>query len=76
MDSIESLRLKVSQLEEDLEDTQENLYKAAECGNTLLGTNQLLNDKLEAREKEYAARLEVSWSIWHGHRDGRVGEDA
>lgn len=54
----ESLQLSVTQLQEELEETKNNLFKAAECGNTLLGTNQLLNDKLEAREKEYAEQLE------------------
>lgn len=57
----ESLQLSVTQLQEELEETKNNLFKAAECGNTLLGTNQLLNDKLEAREKEYAEQLEVSY---------------
>ena len=57
--SVDSLKLRVSQLEEELENTRNNLYKAAECGNTLLSTNQLLNDKLETLEKEHAEKLEV-----------------
>ena len=66
----ESLQWRISQLEEELEEAQKNLHKAAECGNTLLGTNQLLNDKLEAREKEYAEQLEVSWLSGWGEGKG------
>ena len=51
------------QLREELEDTRIKLQKAAECGNSLLSTNQLLNDKLEAREKEYAKHLEVRYLL-------------
>ncbi len=58
-ESVKSLQLRVSQLEEELEDKLGKLYKAAEFGNTLLSTNQLLNDKLEAREKEHSVLLEV-----------------
>jgi len=64
-ESRESLLLKVSQLKEELEETRNNLFKAAECGNTLLGTNQLLNDKLESREKEHAEQIEVSMYYQH-----------
>ena len=61
---MESLQLRVAQLQEELEEAQNNLYRAAECGNTLLSTNQLLNDKLEAREKEYAEQIEVFLMLW------------
>ena len=57
---IKSLQLKVTQLEEELEEAHSNLIKAAECGKTLLSANQSLSDKVEAREKEYAQQLEVS----------------
>lgn len=60
MSNVEDLKLRLSQLEEELEDTRNNLYRAAECGNTLLNTNQLLNERLEAREKEYSEQLEVN----------------
>lgn len=59
---------RVAQLQEELEETQAKLYKAAECGNTLLGTNQLLNDKIESREKEYAEQLEVSPMLSPQHK--------
>ena len=61
---METLQLRVAQLQEELEEAQNNLYRAAECGNTLLSTNQLLNDKLEAREKEYAEQIEVLLMLW------------
>lgn len=57
--SIESLQLRVSELEWALQEKKTNLYRAAECGNSLLSTNQLLNDKLEAREKEHSEQIEV-----------------
>lgn len=60
MVSIESLQLRVSQLEEELEETRGNVFQAAECGKTLLASNQMLTDKLEKREKEYVQQLEVS----------------
>lgn len=64
MVSIESLQLRVSQLEDELEERTANLYKAAECGNSLLSTNQLLNDKLEAWEEEHSKELEVKCSSY------------
>ena len=60
MESQAGLELRVSQLEEQLEEKTSNLHKAVECGNSLLSTNQLLNDKFEAREKECSERLEVN----------------
>lgn len=59
MVSIAGLQLKVSQLEEELEETCSNALQAAECGKALLDSNQMLTDKLENREKEYAQQLEV-----------------
>ena len=59
MDTVERLQLRVSQLEEELEGTCDNLFRAAECGKTLLASNQMLSDKLEKREKEFAEQLEV-----------------
>lgn len=58
-DSVE-LESRISQLEEELEETRNNLFKAAECGNSLLSTNQLLNEKLETLEKEHVEQLEVN----------------
>ncbi len=48
--------------QERIEKLENDLYKAAECGSALLSTNQLLNDKLENREREYAEQLEVSFA--------------
>jgi len=59
MSSTESLRLRIAELEDELEEKTENLCKAAEFGKSLLSTNQLLNDKLDARESEYCKQLEV-----------------
>lgn len=59
MVSVTSLQQKVSQLEEELEETRSNVFQAAECGKTLLASNQMLTEKLEKREKEYAQQLEV-----------------
>ena len=57
--SAETLLLRLSELEDELQVKKEDLYKAAKCGNSLLSTNQLLNDKLESREKEYSEQIEV-----------------
>ena len=58
--STDSLQQRVSELEDELEEKTENLRKAAEFGKTLLSTNQLLNDKLEAGEAEHSKQLEVT----------------
>ena len=60
MSSSESLRLRIVELENELEEKTENLCKAAEFGKSLLSTNQLLNDKLDTQETEYSKQLEVS----------------
>ena len=73
----DSLRLRVYDLENELEEKTENLFKAAEFGKSLLGTNQLLNDKLDATESEYSKQLEVTakyecmvtrvWPLFHAY---------
>ncbi len=57
--SLENLQQRICELEDELEEKTENLCKAAEFGKSLLSTNQLLNDKLDARETEYSKQLEV-----------------
>jgi metal-dependent amidase/aminoacylase/carboxypeptidase family protein len=58
---LESLELEVLQLQEKLEEASEKLHKAGELGNALLATNQQLNEDLEARGRECAEQLEVSY---------------
>ena len=59
MDSVDSLRTQVAQLEAELEDKQNDLYTAAELGKKLLDANQELQNQLEQNAKEYTEKIEV-----------------
>lgn len=59
MDSCDSLRMQVTQLETELEDKQNDLYTAAELGKKLLSANQELQSQLEETAREYTERIEV-----------------
>ena len=60
IESMESLRSRVAQLESELTEREKDVYTAAELGKKLLESNQELQSQLDENTKEYSERIEVS----------------
>lgn len=54
------LQRRVSQLETELEEREQDLVTAAQLGNKLLDSNHELETRLEELTKEYSEKIEVS----------------
>ncbi len=53
------LQRRVSELETELQEKDQDLFTAAQLGNKLLDSNQELETRLEELAKEYSEKIEV-----------------
>ncbi len=66
------LQRRVSQLEMELQEKDQDLVTAAQLGNKLLGSNQELQNRLEELTKEYSDKIEVIIGVIHGSTQGKL----